>query len=122
MLGGGQTIADVVPLPHPTVSEIMSVVAAHFGRTMIDMVSQRRAREVARPRQVAMYLTIRLTPMSLPQIGRIFGNRDHTTVIHARRQIEKLIVSDLDLCAAVDAIEQQIVRGEGHEPVRNQQA
>jgi chromosomal replication initiator protein len=61
------------------------------------MVSARRAREVARPRQIAMYLAKQLTPRSLPEIGRRFGGRDHTTVIHAVRQIEKLRGLDHDL-------------------------
>ena len=63
------------------------------------MTSARRAREVARPRQVAMYLSKQLTPKSLPDIGRRFGGRDHTTVIHAVRQIEKLRASDAELDA-----------------------
>ena len=61
------------------------------------MVSARRAREVARPRQIAMYLAKQLTPRSLPEIGRRFGGRDHTTVIHAVRQIEKLRASDSEI-------------------------
>ena len=60
-------------------------------------VSARRAREVARPRQIAMYLAKQLTPRSLPEIGRRFGGRDHTTVIHAVRQIEKLRGEDSEI-------------------------
>ena len=66
-----------------------------------EMTSARRAREVARPRQVAMYLSKQLTPRSLPEIGRRFGGRDHTTVIHAVRQIEKLRASDAELDADI---------------------
>lgn len=80
--GTGSGLGEVIPLPHPTVSEVMSAVSRHYKLPQIEMVSQRRAREVARPRQVAMYLSKRLTPLSLPNIGKIFGNRDHTTVIH----------------------------------------
>ncbi len=61
---------------------------------MADMLSARRARAVARPRQVAMYLTKQLTPRSLPEIGRKFGGRDHTTVMHAIRRIEELRAVD----------------------------
>src|SRR3546814_7587708 len=65
------------------------------------MVSARRAREVARPRQVAMYLAKRLTPRSLPEIGRRFGGRDHTTVMHAVKRIEELRVEDTELDADI---------------------
>jgi chromosomal replication initiator protein len=58
------------------------------------MSSARRARAVARPRQVAMYLSKQLTSRSLPEIGRAFGGRDHTTVMHAVRKIEELVKSD----------------------------
>jgi chromosomal replication initiator protein len=61
---------------------------------MADMLSARRARAVARPRQVAMYLTKQLTPRSLPEIGRKFGGRDHTTVMHAIRRIDELRAVD----------------------------
>jgi len=61
---------------------------------LADMHSARRARAVARPRQVAMYLAKQLTPRSLPEIGRKFGGRDHTTVIHAVRKIEELSAYD----------------------------
>ena len=61
------------------------------------VVSARRAREVARPRQIAMYLAKQLTPRSLPEIGRRFGGRDHTTVIHAVRQIERLRGEDSEI-------------------------
>jgi chromosomal replication initiator protein len=64
---------------------------------MGDMLSARRARAVARPRQVAMYLTKQLTPRSLPEIGRKFGGRDHTTVMHAIRRIEELRAVDAAL-------------------------
>src|SRR5438132_68811 len=70
--------------------------------------SARRAREVARPRQVAMYLSKQLTPKSLPDIGRRFGGRDHTTVIHAVRQIEKLRASDAELDADIRLLTRQL--------------
>lgn len=81
-----------------TIDEIQKRVSEHFRIRQAEMVSARRAREVARPRQIAMYLAKQLTPRSLPEIGRRFGGRDHTTVIHAVRQIERLrgIDSDID--------------------------
>jgi len=77
-----------------TIDEIQKKVAEHFNIRVSDMHSARRARQVARPRQVAMYLAKQLTPRSLPEIGRKFGGRDHTTVIHAVRKIEELSAFD----------------------------
>jgi len=70
-----------------SIDEIQTQVAEHYRIRKAEMTSARRAREVARPRQVAMYLSKQLTPKSLPDIGRRFGGRDHTTVIHADRKI-----------------------------------
>ncbi len=91
-----------------TIDEIQKRVAEHFNIKMAEMTSARRARIVARPRQVAMYLAKQLTPRSLPEIGRKFGGRDHTTVMHAVKKIEELIASDRALrrgcrAAAADA-------------------
>ncbi|HEX5795545.1 MAG TPA: chromosomal replication initiator protein DnaA [Geminicoccaceae bacterium] len=80
-----------------TIEDIQKRVAEHYGLRMGDMLSARRARAVARPRQVAMYLTKQLTPRSLPEIGRKFGGRDHTTVMHAIRRIEELRAVDAAL-------------------------
>lgn len=80
-----------------TIDEIQRRVSEHYHIRQAEMVSARRAREVARPRQVAMYLAKQLTPRSLPEIGRKFGGRDHTTVIHAIRQIERLRGIDTDI-------------------------
>jgi chromosomal replication initiator protein len=77
-----------------TIEEIQKRVAEHFDIRIADMHSARRARAVARPRQVAMYLAKQLTPRSLPEIGRKFGGRDHTTVMHAIRKIEELRGAD----------------------------
>ena len=77
-----------------TIEEIQKKVAEHFNTRLSDMSSPRRARAVARPRQVAMYLAKQLTSRSLPEIGRKFGGRDHTTVMHAVSRIESLIHSD----------------------------
>jgi chromosomal replication initiator protein len=77
-----------------TIDEIQKKVAEHYNIRVSDMHSPRRARQVARPRQIAMYLAKQLTPRSLPEIGRKFGGRDHTTVIHAVRKIEELSAYD----------------------------
>ncbi|MBB5685177.1 chromosomal replication initiator protein DnaA [Sphingobium boeckii] len=87
-----------------TIDEIQKRVCDHFDIRQNDLVSARRARAIARPRQIAMYLAKRLTPRSLPEIGRKFGGRDHTTVIHAVRQIEKLRASDTEIDGDVRAL------------------
>lgn len=84
-----------------TIDEIQKRVADHFKIRHAEMISARRARAVARPRQIAMYLAKQLTPRSLPEIGRRFGGRDHTTVIHAVKQIEKLRAADTEIDADV---------------------
>ena len=77
-----------------SIDDIQRAVCAHYKLDRMEMSSKRRAREVARPRQIAMYLAKTLTPRSYPEIGRKFGGRDHSTVIHAIRTIESLRVSD----------------------------
>ena len=77
-----------------TIEEIQKRVAEHFNIRLSEMYSARRARAVARPRQIAMYLSKQLTARSLPEIGRKFGGRDHTTVMHAVRKVEELTVTD----------------------------
>ena len=80
-----------------TIDEIQRSVAEYYNLRLAEMLSQRRARVIARPRQVAMYLSKQLTSRSLPEIGRRFGGRDHTTVMHAVRKIEDLVKSDSQL-------------------------
>jgi chromosomal replication initiator protein len=77
-----------------TVEEIQRKVAEHYNMRLSDMVGPKRHRTVARPRQVAMYLSKTMTSRSLPEIGRRFGGRDHTTVMHAVRRIEELKQTD----------------------------
>ena len=84
-----------------TIDEIQKAVSAHFELKPVDLVSARRAVVVARPRQIAMYLAKRLTTRSLPEIGRKFGGRDHSTVIHAVRRIEELRDKDREIDTAV---------------------
>ncbi|WP_326524791.1 chromosomal replication initiator protein DnaA [Sphingomonas sp.] len=93
-----------------TIDEIQKAVSTHFDLKPIDLLSARRAVAVARPRQIAMYLAKRLTTRSLPEIGRKFGNRDHSTVIHAVRRIEELRGTDRDIDSAVNALMRQLER------------
>lgn len=87
-----------------TIDEIQRKVVEHYSLKMQDMHSARRARCVARPRQVAMYLSKQLTPRSLPEIGRKFGGRDHTTIMHAVRKIEELMEGDPQLEGDIEVI------------------
>ena len=80
-----------------TIDEIQRKVAEYYTIKLSDMMSARRSRDVARPRQMAMYLAKRLTPRSLPEIGRRFGGRDHTTVMHAVKRIDELRAADPEL-------------------------
>jgi chromosomal replication initiator protein len=91
-----------------TIEEIQKKVSAHFNIRLAEMTSPRRARAVARPRQVAMYLAKQLTQRSLPEIGRRFGNRDHTTVMHAVKTIEKLKAVDAAFAEDVDLLKRLI--------------
>jgi chromosomal replication initiator protein len=85
-----------------TIDEIQRKVSEHYNIRMSDMHSPRRARAVARPRQIAMYLAKQLTPRSLPEIGRKFGGRDHTTVMHAVRKIDELMNADAQIAQDVE--------------------
>ena len=91
-----------------TIEEIQKRVAEHFNIKQSEMTSARRARAVARPRQVAMYLAKQLTSRSLPEIGRKFGGRDHTTVMHAVRKVEELRSTDSSFSEDVDLLRRML--------------
>jgi len=91
-----------------TIEEIQRKVAEHFNIKIAEMQSARRARAVARPRQVAMYLAKQLTSRSLPEIGRKFGGRDHTTVMHAVRKVEELRATDASFSEDVDLLRRML--------------
>ena len=76
---------------------------------MTDLISARRARVVARPRQIAMFLSKSLTSKSLPEIGREFSNRDHTTIIHSVKTIEKLKVENSEINNGINYLKNQIM-------------
>jgi len=91
-----------------TIDEIIRKVADHYNLRLNDILSPRRARSVARPRQVAMFLAKRLTSKSLPEIGRRFGGRDHTTVIHAVKKIEELRAVDNQIAEDVELLRRML--------------
>ena len=87
-----------------TIDQIQKKVAEHFNVKISDMHSARRSRTVARPRQIAMFLSKNLTTRSLPEIGRKFGGRDHTTVIHAIKKIQELCKNDSNLSEDIEIL------------------
>jgi chromosomal replication initiator protein len=91
-----------------TIEEIQRKVAEHYNIRLTDMSSARRARNVARPRQVAMYLAKQLTSRSLPEIGRRFGNRDHTTVMHAVSRVAELMQADVSFAEDVELLRRML--------------
>jgi chromosomal replication initiator protein len=91
-----------------TVDDIQKAAAEHFGLKQADLISERRTRSVARPRQAAMWLAKQLTVRSLPDIGRRFGGRDHTTVLHAVRRIEELKQTDAQLAGDLEALTRKL--------------
>ena len=92
-----------------TVDLIQSLVCKFFKISKTEMLSSRRSRYLVRPRQTAIYLTKLLTSKSLPEIGRDFSNRDHTTVIHSIKTIESLKKNDSELCNSIDTLKNQIL-------------
>ena len=91
------------------IESIQNIVAAHFNLNIKEMLSSRRSRSLARPRQIAMYLAKKHTTNSLPDIGRKFSNRDHTTVIHAVKKIEELIKKDNEIKQSIIEINKRLI-------------
>ncbi|CAA7612439.1 chromosomal replication initiator protein DnaA, DNA-binding transcriptional dual regulator [Candidatus Terasakiella magnetica] len=91
-----------------TIEEIQKKVAEHFNIKLAEMSSARRSRQVARPRQIAMYLAKQLTSRSLPEIGRKFGGRDHTTVMHAVKKVEELKETDNNFSEDVELLRRML--------------
>ncbi len=90
------------------IEDIQRVVARQYNVSRADLLSSRRTANVVRPRQVAMYLAKTLTLRSLPEIGRRFGGRDHTTVLHAVRKIENLVGNDTSLAEEIELLKRQL--------------
>ncbi|OUX32071.1 MAG: chromosomal replication initiation protein DnaA [Pelagibacteraceae bacterium TMED268] len=98
-----------------TIDQIQSLVCKFFKISKNEMLSSRRSRYLVRPRQTAIYLTKILTSKSLPEIGREFSNRDHTTIIHSVKTIEKLKKIDLELNANIDTLKNKILYNKNNE-------
>ena len=103
--------ARLLPTRRVRVEDIQRTVCRHYRITREDLLSQRRTAHVVKPRQIAMYLAKTLTLRSLPEIGRRFGGRDHTTVLHAVRKIDGLVASDADIAAETRALSEMIREG-----------
>ena len=104
-------IRDLVRTREPRrvkIEDIQKLVATRYNVSRADILSERRTAAVVKPRQIAMYLSKTLTPRSLPEIGRRFGGRDHTTVLHAVRKIEKAIGEDRLLHDEVDLLKRML--------------
>ncbi len=107
-----RAIRDLVRTPEPKkikIEDIQKLVASHFNVSRADILSSRRTATVVRPRQIAMYLSKLLTPRSLPEIGRRFGGRDHTTVLHAVRKITGLVTTDGTLSEEVELLKRMLL-------------
>ena len=104
-------IRDLVRTHEPKrvkIEDIQKLVASHYSVSRADILSSRRTAAVVKPRQVAMFLAKMLTLRSLPEIGRRFGGRDHTTVLHAVRKIEALVGNDTALAEEVESLKRQL--------------
>jgi len=104
-------IADLVGTREPRrirIEDIQKVVASHFNVSKHDLLSARRTRAIVRPRQIAMYLAKTMTPRSFPEIGKRFGGRDHTTVLHAVRKVEELAAADAALAQEIELLRRLI--------------
>jgi chromosomal replication initiator protein len=94
-----------------TMDDIQKKICEHFGLKLSDLHGERRSRHLARPRQMAMYLCKQLTTKSLPDIGRAFGGRDHTTVLHAVRKVEDLIRTEAQVAEDIELLRRALQRG-----------
>lgn len=102
-----QALNDLVGRREPRkvrIEDIQKIVSQHYNVSRSDMLSARRTRTIVLPRQIAMYIAKNVTPRSLPEIGRRFGNRDHTTVLHAVRKIEGLLQTDKKLGQEIELL------------------
>lgn len=109
-----RTIRDLVRSAEPKrirIEDIQRVVGKHYNVSRADLLSSRRTRTIVKPRQVAMFLSKTMTPRSLPEIGRRFGGRDHTTVLHAVRKIEGLLATDRGLCDEIEILKRMLAEG-----------
>ncbi|OYU48517.1 MAG: chromosomal replication initiation protein DnaA [Rhizobiales bacterium PAR1] len=106
-----EAIRDLIRHREPRrvkIEDIQRLVANHYNVSRADILSSRRTATVVRPRQIAMYLAKSLTLRSLPEIGRRFGGRDHTTVLHAVRKIEGMVTTDQELAGEIDHLKRML--------------
>lgn len=102
-----KALSDLLGVREPRkvrIEDIQKIVSQHYNVSRTDMLSARRTRTIVLPRQIAMYIAKNVTPRSLPEIGRRFGNRDHTTVLHAVRKIEGLLQTDKKLGQEIELL------------------
>ncbi|NIA20911.1 MAG: chromosomal replication initiator protein DnaA [Anaerolineaceae bacterium] len=99
------------------VPEIIAAVVRRFSIRVADLQSKRRSKSISEPRQIAMYLSRRMTKLSLEEIGGYFGGRDHTTVLHADRKIKELVASDPEMKATLDNLIEEIRAAAGSRPM-----
>ncbi|MGP9803493.1 chromosomal replication initiator protein DnaA [Paracoccus sp. NSM] len=105
-----ECLADILRTNDRKVSidDIQRKVAEHYNIRLADLIGPKRARNVARPRQIAMYLSKQMTSRSLPEIGRRFGGRDHTTIMHGVRKVEELITDDSSLAEDIAVLKRML--------------
>lgn len=104
------SLAEDIAPRRITVQLVQTVVARAYGMTVPQMLERTRRRAVAQPRQIAMYLSTKMTPASLPDIGHRFGGFDHTTVIYARDHIKELAGKDPNFAANLAVLERKIAQ------------
>ena len=106
-----KTLQDLIrsrDTPRVRIEDILKIVARHYKVPRNELLSSRRSRDVVRPRQIAMYLAKSLTSRSLPEIGRRFGGRDHTTVLHSVRKVEQLMSQDGELTQEIELLRRML--------------
>ncbi|MBD8066291.1 chromosomal replication initiator protein DnaA [Devosia sp. PTR5] len=106
-----KTLADLIrtrDAKRVRIEDILKMVSRHYKVPRNELLSARRSRDVVRPRQIAMYLAKALTQRSLPEIGRRFGGRDHTTVLHSVRKVEQMIKDDIELGQEIELLKRML--------------
>jgi len=97
-----------VAMDHGRVEEIQRAVCEHYGISLPEMISKNRIVRLSLPRHVAVYLALKLTKKSYPDLGRRFGGRDHSTQIHAVKRVKRLIDTDEEVCASVEMLTEHL--------------
>lgn len=99
-------VTEIEEGPRPvTIREIQKCISKHFNISMAELLASRRLAKIVRPRQIGFYLARKLTSRSLPEIGRRFGGKDHTTVLHACKKVEERMAADPNLARTVAELE-----------------